>query len=103
MSQRAGPQLSALGFLYALAGRRAEAIAILQELEKQYAKGEVIGQNVATVYEGLGDRNQAFAWLEKDFQEHSAELQFITWRVQFEQLRRDSRYADLILRMGLNQ
>jgi hypothetical protein len=55
------------------------------------------------VAEGLGERDQAFAWLEKDFQQHSAELQFTTWRVQFEQLRREPRYGDLMRRMGLRR
>ena len=46
-------------------------------------------------------KDQAFAWLEKDFEQRSAELQSITWRPQFEQLRRDPRGVDLIRRMGL--
>jgi hypothetical protein len=50
----------------------------------------------------LGDQDQAFAWLEKDFQQHSAELEFVMARPQFEHLRRDPRVADLIRRMGLN-
>ena len=103
ISQRAAPMLSGLGYVYAMAGRRDEALVILQELEARYAKGETIGQNLAAVCEGLGDRDRAFAWLEKDFQQHSAELQFITWRVQFEPLRDDPRYADLIQRMGLSR
>jgi hypothetical protein len=73
----------------------------LKELEAKYAQGQSNGQAVAMIYEGLGDRDQAFAWLEKDFQQHSSELQFITWRLQFEQLRKDPRYANLIQRMGL--
>ena len=102
LSQRAVPQLASVGCVYAHGGRRQEALQILNEIEERYAKGDGVGQHVAMVYEGLGDRDQAFAWLEKDFQQHSAELQFITWRTQFEQLRTDPRYADLIRRMGLN-
>ena len=102
LSQRASPQLGSVGYVYAVAGRQEEAQAILKELEQRYAKGEAIGQYLAMVCEGLGDRDQAFAWLEKDFQQQSAELQFTTWRVQFEHLRHDPRYIDLIRRMGLN-
>jgi len=102
LSQRSGPQLSGVGYLYAVAGRRTEALGILKELEERYARGEAVGQHLASIYDGLGDRDQAFAWLEKDFQQHSAELQFITWRVQFRHLRRDPRYAALVQRMGLN-
>lgn len=102
ISQRASPHLSALGYVYAVAGRRSDALGLLQELEERYAKGDGVGQGPAAICAGLGDFNQAFAWLEKDFQQHSAELQFITWRVQFRSLRRDPRYADLIHRMGIN-
>jgi TolB-like protein/Flp pilus assembly protein TadD/class 3 adenylate cyclase len=102
LSQRSGPQLSGLGYVYALAGRRDEALAILKELEERYARREAVGQHLAAVYYGLGDKDQAFAWLEKDFQEHSAELQHIMERVQFEQLRREPRGVDLIRRMGLS-
>ncbi|MBA3650348.1 MAG: hypothetical protein H0W66_02415 [Chthoniobacterales bacterium] len=73
----------------------------MKELEERYARGEAVGQHLASIWDGLGDRDQAFAWLEKDFQQHSAELQAITWRVQFRPIRRDPRYADLIRRMGL--
>ncbi len=90
-----------MGYAYAVAGRRSEASSILKELEARHARGEAGGQAIATVYCGLGDLDQAFYWLEKDFQRRSAELQFITNRVPFEQLRRDPRYADLIRRMGL--
>jgi TolB-like protein/Flp pilus assembly protein TadD len=101
LSQRSGPQLSGVGYLYAITGRRAEALEILKEIEKRYDRGEAVGQHLAAIWEGLGDRDQAFAWLENDFQQHSAELQFITWRLQFEHLRSDPRYADLVQRMGL--
>jgi hypothetical protein len=53
------------------------------------------------VYAGLGDKNQAFAWLEKDLEQHSILLPEITWRFAFEDLRSDPRYADLVHRMGL--
>ena len=49
----------------------------------------------------MGDKDQAFAWLEKDFQQRSGELPNITWRLGFEDLRSDPRFADLLKRMGL--
>jgi hypothetical protein len=52
-------------------------------------------------YAGLGDKDQAFAWLERDFQQHSGGLPDMTWRFGFEGLRSDPRYADLVRRMGL--
>ena len=53
------------------------------------------------MYAGLGDKDKAFAWLEKDFQQRSGQLPFIRWWPNFESLRSDSRYDDLVRRMGL--
>ena len=101
LSGRAGTYLGNLGYCYAVTGRRAEALAILKELEEKYARRESTAQFLAGVYTGLGDKDQAFAWLEKDFAQHSGQLPTIAWRLHFEDLRSDPRYADLLRRMGL--
>jgi TolB-like protein/Flp pilus assembly protein TadD len=93
--------LGRLGYGYAISGKRAEALVVLKELEGKYAKHEAIGLDLATVYAGLGDKDQAFAWLEKDFQARSGQLPRIRWESPFESLRSDPRYADLLRRMGL--
>jgi TolB-like protein/Flp pilus assembly protein TadD len=91
-----------LGYCYAVTGRRAEAQAILKELEVKYARREAIGQYLAEVYAGLGDKDQAFSWLERDFERGSGiRLPFIKWWFTFDDLRGDRRYADLVRRMGL--
>jgi len=59
-----------------------------------------VGQDLAAIYAGLGDKDQAFAWLEKDFQARSGLLPRIRWYVPYEPLRNDPRYADLLRRMG---
>jgi eukaryotic-like serine/threonine-protein kinase len=103
LSGRASRYLSDLGYCFAVTGRRAEALAILKELEARYARRESVGNYLAGVYAGLGDKDQAFAWLEKDFEQHSGQL---PWRITrwftFEDLRSDPRYADLVRRTGLN-
>ena len=57
-----------------IAEQRDEARAILKELEEKYAKHEALGQFLAAVYASLGEKDQAFAWLEKDFQSRSGIL-----------------------------
>ncbi len=101
-SGRASLTLGNLGHCYGVTGRRTEALRLAKELEERYAKSEAIGFFIGTVYAGLGDKDQAFAWLEKDFQQRSGQLPFITWWPNFESLRSDPRYADLVRRMGLN-
>ena len=101
LSGRAATYLGNLGYCYAVTGRRPEALAILKELEEKHTKRESSGQFLAAVYAGLGDKDQAFSWLERDFQQRSGQLPTIAFRLLFEGLRSDPRYADLLRRMGL--
>ena len=93
--------LRSLGYAYGISGKRAEALALLKGLEREYERKEALGQDVAAVYAGLGDKDQTFAWLEKDFQARSGLLARIRYEPPFESLRSDPRYADLLRRMGL--
>jgi len=93
--------LASLGYAYGVIGNRTEALRIVKEIEEKYARGKALGQHLAAVYAGLGDKDQAFAWLEKDFQQRSGILTFVTWFYPFEALRSDPRYTDLVRRMGL--
>lgn len=101
LSGRASSMLSFLGHCYAVTGRRAEAYAVLKELEEKYARGEAVGQDQAGVYAGLGEKDRAFEWLERDYEQRSGQLPFITYWFSFEVLRSDLRYSDLVRRMGL--
>jgi TolB-like protein/Flp pilus assembly protein TadD len=103
VSGRTSIYLSQLGYAYAVADKRPEAIQILKEMEERYAGGESVGQYLARVHIGLGDKDQAFAWLEKDFKNRSGLLPTITWWQYYDDLRSDPRYADLVRRMGLAQ
>lgn len=101
LSKRSAVRLRGLGYGYAVTGRRAEAISIAKELEAKYARNESNGQYVASVYAGLGDKDKAFEWLEKDFANHHGSLPDIVWRMHFESLRDDPRYKELLKRMNL--
>ena len=101
MSGRASNSLADLGHGYGLAGKRAEALAIARELEERYVKRKALGYDIAEVYMSLGEKEQALAWLEKDFQTRSGYLPGIAWDIYFDPLRSDSRFASLLRRMGL--
>jgi TolB-like protein/Tfp pilus assembly protein PilF len=90
-----------LGYGYAISGKRAEAQAVIKELLGKYEKGQALGQDLAAVYAGLGEKDHAFAWLEKDFQTRSGLLGWIRWAPGFESLHSDPRFLDLLRRMGL--
>jgi TolB-like protein/tetratricopeptide (TPR) repeat protein len=100
LSNKGGRSLPDLGYGYAVAGKRTEAIAIVKTLEEEYAKKKSKGQYIAAVYAGLGEKDKAFEWLEKDFQAH-ADLATIRWTIYYESLRDDPRFAGLLKRMGL--
>jgi TolB-like protein/Flp pilus assembly protein TadD len=101
LSGRDRRPLRDLGFGYAVSGKRAEALTVLKEIEGNYEKHKAIGQDFAAVYAGLGEKDQAFAWLEKDFQARSGLLAWSRWTPPFDSLRSDPRFADLLRRMGL--
>ena len=94
--------ISALGYGYAVTGRRDEALKIAKELEAKFNTHEAVGQDIASVYAGLGDNDRAFAWLEKDFQAHSGLLARVGWDTPGEPLHNDPRFNNLLRRMGLN-
>ncbi len=100
LSNRAGETLMYLGYGYGFTGKRTEANAIAKELEEKYARKEANGRYVAGVYAGLGEKDKAFEWLEKDFQS-KGEVSNIRWGIPYESLRDDPRYKDLLKRMGL--
>jgi hypothetical protein len=53
-------------------------------------------------YLGLGETDQAFAWLERAFEEQSNILQFLKVHPYFDPIRSDPRFADLLRRTGLD-
>jgi len=102
LSGRGSYALAILGAAYAVSGRRAEAQAILRELEGKYAKREANGTDLATTHAGLGNDDQAIAWLEKDFENgNTVFLGIVTNTSIHERLHNNVRYQNLLRRMGL--
>jgi tetratricopeptide (TPR) repeat protein len=101
LTGREGYAISSLARLYALAGRREEAQAILAELNSLYAAGSATPTEIAYVYLGLGDRDKALDWLEKGIPQRNPNLTLLKVGPEFEILRTDSRYTSLLARMGL--
>jgi eukaryotic-like serine/threonine-protein kinase len=92
---------SSLGYVLAISGKKAEALKLLKEVQAKYERHEALGRDVAGIYAGLGDKDQVFIWLEKDFQARVGPLSRIRWEPPFESVRSDPRFADLLRRMGL--
>jgi DNA-binding winged helix-turn-helix (wHTH) protein/TolB-like protein/Tfp pilus assembly protein PilF len=90
-------------YAYALAraGRRAEALQLIGEIEALSSKVDVASVNLALAWTALGDHDRAFQWLERAYRDRLFLLRIITTNSGYEPLRSDPRYADLIRRMGL--
>jgi serine/threonine protein kinase/Tfp pilus assembly protein PilF len=90
-----------LGYAYAAAGNRAEAQKIIRELKEQSKQKYVSPYFVAGIYSGLGDKDQAFAWLEQAYQERHPYLTLLKVEPVFDNLRSDPRFAELLRKVGL--
>jgi TolB-like protein/class 3 adenylate cyclase len=90
-----------IGYINGLLGKRAEAQKILSDLSSRYANEYVDPVLIAYVYTGLGDKDQAFVWLEKGFQERSGLILWIKIEPTLDSIRSDPRFGDLVRRMGI--
>jgi len=95
--------LAELGHAYALAGRKGDAENALKELERWSKRSYVPAYNFAEVYIGLGNKEQALAWLEKACADRSMALSFVPADQEFDSLRSAPRFKDLLRRLGVPQ
>jgi serine/threonine protein kinase/Tfp pilus assembly protein PilF len=101
----AGNQFAAgmLGWVYAVSGRRTDALKIAQEFKDLSAHAYVDFYWAGVIYAGLGDKDEAFRLLEKSYQEHAVTLPYLAVDPFWYGMRADPRFADLLRRMGLPQ
>jgi class 3 adenylate cyclase/TolB-like protein/Flp pilus assembly protein TadD len=88
-----------LGWSLGRAGRTNEARAILGELTSRYQQEKFTPTNFVLVYEGLGDTDNAFLWLERAYDDQDFLLAFLQGR-EFEDLWGDPRYAAMKAKIG---
>jgi len=86
---------------YAHAGRRPDALQLLAELKRRKQAGYVPAGAFVNAYLGLGEKDEAFTWLERAYKEHSNILLFLKVHPYFDPLRDDPRFKDLLRRVGL--
>ena len=102
VSDRSPGVIGVLIRAYAQADRRTDALKLLAELKRRKQAGYVPPAAFVNAYLGLGDRDQAFAWLEQAYNEQALILRFLKVHPFFDPLRDDPRFADLVRRVGLN-
>ena len=96
--------ISALGYAYAVSGNKAEAEKIILQLKEQSEQSKqfyVPAYGIATIYAGLGDKERAFAYLEKEYANGAFYLNYLKVDPEVDNLRSDPRFADLLRRVRL--
>jgi TolB-like protein len=95
--------LARLGHGYAMAGQKDEAHAVLNELNALSGQRYVSPDDVAMVHVGLQENDEAFAWLQRAFEQRSLWLGYLNVEPQLDPLRSDQRFEELIRRVGLKE
>jgi TolB-like protein/DNA-binding winged helix-turn-helix (wHTH) protein/Tfp pilus assembly protein PilF len=99
LSGHSGAFDSNLGYAYAVSGREDEAFKILNDLQARHDENPSNGADIALIYVGLGDHDQAIAWLNKAYDARFKAS--ILLRPLLDPLRSDARFKDLKHRIGL--
>ena len=76
---------------------------MIDELQAQAKRRYVSPYFIAVIYSGLGQKDEAFAWLDKAYAEHHPYLTLLKVEPVFDRLRSDPRFAELMRRVGLPQ
>jgi serine/threonine-protein kinase len=93
--------LAALGHAYGVAGRDDEAREVLDGFRRRSERSWVPPSYLATVHLGLGEKDQAFEWLDKACDDHEGGLYYLNVDPIYDPLRGDPRFDDLLRRLKL--
>ena len=107
-TEKARPSISASAwswraYIYGRSGQTAKAHRALDELLQLNRSHAVDPMLVASAYLGVGDKDQALAWLERAYTQHSNELTSLKVNPGYDPLRNDPRFQDLLRRVGFGQ
>ena len=92
--------VAAVAEAYARLGREDEARNILDQLQEASGKQYVSPNDMALIHASLGEKDEAFTWLEKAYQQRDASLVWLKVAPEFDSLRSDSRFEDLLRQMN---
>lgn len=95
--------LAVLAYAYAASGRRAEAMKIRDELTTMAKEQDVSPYDLAILYTGLGEKDQALDQLSKALDERAGWIIYLKVEPLFDPLHSEPRFTDLVRRLGLPQ
>ena len=94
---------SGLAITYARMDQQSEARNILAQLVQAREKRYVSAPLIAAISTALGDKEEAFHWLDRAYEEHSGVLQWIAFLPEFRALHSDARFPHLLRRISASQ
>ncbi|HET8675204.1 MAG TPA: serine/threonine-protein kinase [Blastocatellia bacterium] len=94
-------ELARIGYVYAAAGKRREAIKILEEMKSLTGKRYNLSTHIAAIYAALGNKDEALAWLTRACDEHEQGVVDLKVDPRLDTLRADPRFVDLLRRVKL--
>jgi tetratricopeptide (TPR) repeat protein len=89
-----------LGYIYGVAGKKEKALEILNYYLELSKKEFVAPFIIVNIYIGLGEKDKAFEWLEKIYEQREARLDLLQVDPIYDSLRSDPRFQDLVERMN---
>ena len=92
-----------IAYVDAVSGRRDEALKIANRFKALAKERYVDSNNIAVIYSGLGDKDQAFYWLNRGIEQRSCSMVFLKYDPFQDRLHSDPRFPDLLRRIGLPQ
>jgi serine/threonine-protein kinase len=98
---RSSNNMAMLGYAYASAGRRNEAEQVLDTLIQLSTREQVSPYWIAVIFGAMGDREQAFAWLQKAHDQRSSPMVYLKVHPTLDGLRSDPRFRDLMRRVRI--
>jgi eukaryotic-like serine/threonine-protein kinase len=92
-----------LGYVYAVSGKRTEAVQIITQLEDLAKERYVDGYLIAQIYAGLGNKDNAFHWLNRGVEERAVSMVYVKVDPFLDNLHSDPRFSEVLNRVGLTQ
>ena len=96
-----GPMIGGLGYAYGAWGKRAEAEALIAEMERLTAGAYIPANAFAMIHIGLGETEKAIEWLEKACEERSCYVTWLNADPCYDDLRDQPRFQEIVKRVGL--
>ncbi len=95
--------IAQLGHAYAVSGRTSDAHKALNDLNALSKRHYVDPYWIALIYTGLGDKDRAFEWLGRAYEERSSWLTSLKVEPQLDSVRSDPRFVELLKKVGLDK